>query len=73
MGPIFQDLLRESQRKTKYIFPLLINTASGEQKYLKNFGNDWPTHDGTPIRDYVHVMDLADAYIKILENLFQSN
>ena len=37
---------------------------------MKFLGNDWPTLDGTPIRDYIHVMDVADAHIKVLENLF---
>ena len=45
----------------------------GTQKKLEIFGNDWPTSDGTPIRDYIHVMDLADAHIKVLENLFKNN
>lgn len=51
------------------IFPLINNTALGIQKELKIFGKDWPTKDGTPIRDYIHVMDLAEAHLKILEYL----
>lgn len=51
------------------IFPLINNTAFGLQRELKIFGKDWPTHDGTPIRDYIHVMDLAEAHLKILEYL----
>ena len=51
------------------IFPLITNTALGLQKELNIFGNDWPTKDGTPIRDYIHVMDLAESHIKILEYL----
>ncbi len=51
------------------IFPLIANTALGLQKELKIFGNDWPTKDGTPIRDYIHVMDLANAHIKALDYL----
>ena len=58
--------------KPNNIFPLIINTAVGIQKELMIFGRDWPTSDGTPIRDYIHVMDLAEAHIKVLENLFQS-
>ncbi len=54
------------------IFPLIINTALGLQKELKIYGNDWPTPDGTPIRDYIHVMDLADSHIKVLEFLINS-
>jgi len=53
------------------IFPLIINVAFRQQKKLEIFGNDWPTKDGTPVRDYIHVMDLAEAHIKILEYLFK--
>ena len=55
------------------IFPLINNTALGLQKELNIFGNDWPTHDGTPVRDYIHVMDLAEAHLKILEYLTKNN
>ncbi len=53
------------------IFPLIINTAIGEQKTFKIYGNDWPTKDGTPVRDYIHVMDLAETHIKVLEYLIK--
>ena len=59
--------------KPNNIFPLILNTAQGIQKELKINGNDWPTKDGTPIRDYIHVMDLADVHIKVLENLFHDS
>ncbi len=59
--------------KSNNIFPLITKTAIGNQKELKIFGNDWPTHDGTPIRDYIHVMDLAEAHINVLENIFQKD
>jgi UDP-glucose 4-epimerase len=42
---------------------------SSEEKPLSIFGNDWPTSDGTPVRDFVHVLDLADALIKSLMHL----
>ena len=51
------------------IFPLILDTAIGNLEKLSVFGNDWPTPDGTPIRDYIHVMDLAEAHIKALEFL----
>ena len=51
------------------IFPLIINTAAGIQKEFKVYGSNWPTKDGTCIRDYIHVMDLAEAHIKVLEFL----
>ena len=49
---------------------MIINAALGISQKFEVFGNDWPTLDGTPIRDYIHVMDVADAHIKVLENLF---
>ena len=55
------------------IFPLINNTAMGIQKTFKIYGKDWPTIDGTPVRDYIHVMDLAESHIKILEHLFSSD
>jgi len=51
------------------IFPLLCDVAYGNREVFKVFGNDWPTKDGTCIRDYIHVMDLADAHLKALKHL----
>jgi len=59
-------------QKPNNIFPLIINAAY-EQKDLKVFGNDWPTHDGTCIRDYIHIMDLADGHIKALDHLMTNS
>ena len=58
-------------QKSNNIFPLIINSAFTKEK-LKVFGNDWPTTDGTCIRDYVHVMDLADGHIKALDFLLRN-
>ena len=51
------------------IFPILNGVATGEIEKLKIFGNNWPTYDGTGIRDFIHVMDLAEGHIKALEYL----
>ena len=51
------------------IFPRICNVANGFDKKLIIFGNDWPTRDGTCIRDYVHVMDIADGHVAALEYL----
>ena len=53
------------------IFPNILKVALKKEKFLKIFGNDWNTSDGTTERDYIHVMDLADGHIsslKFLEN-----
>ena len=51
------------------IFPILNGVAFGEIEKLKIYGNNWPTYDGTGIRDFIHVMDLAEGHIKALEYL----
>ena len=51
------------------IFPNILQVALNKKSYLKIFGNNWPTSDGTAVRDFIHVMDLADAHIKALNYL----
>ena len=55
------------------LFPLISQVGLGLRKNLKVYGKDWPTHDGTCIRDYIHVMDLASAHLKSLEYLSENN
>ena len=43
------------------LFPHICMVATGEKKYLEIFGNDWPTEDATSIREYIHVLDIAEA------------
>jgi len=52
-----------------HLIPLVLKAASGEQKNIKIFGTDYPTYDGTCIRDYIHVNDLAQAHLLALEAL----
>ena len=49
------------------IMPIINNVAGGFRDYFQIFGNDWPTKDGTCIRDYIHVMDLAEGHVLSLE------
>lgn len=55
------------------IFPLIIKVASREINEIQIFGNDWDTPDGTGIRDYIHVLDLAEGHVKALELLNKSS
>ena len=52
-----------------HLIPLALMAVRGEVEQLTVFGNDYPTPDGTCIRDYVHVIDLADAHVKALQHL----
>jgi UDP-glucose 4-epimerase len=53
------------------LIPFVTQTAAGIRKELSVFGDDYPTPDGTAIRDYIHVVDLANAHISALERLLQ--
>ena len=53
------------------LFPYICKVASGELEKLNIFGNDWDTPDGTCIRDYIHVVDLAEAHCSALDYLLK--
>lgn len=55
------------------LFPVIMEAAAGMREKLQVFGNDYPTDDGTCIRDYIHVTDLADAHIMGLEYITKKN
>jgi UDP-glucose 4-epimerase len=59
----------EDHRPESHLIPNVLAAALGQQQAIRVFGNRYPTPDGTPIRDYIHVVDLADAHIRSLEHL----
>ena len=61
-----------SLSKPNNLFPIVCRVAYGSLSELEIFGNDWPTSDGTPIRDYIHIMDLAEAHCAGLDFLFKN-
>ncbi|WP_395369667.1 UDP-glucose 4-epimerase GalE [Komagataeibacter diospyri] len=61
--------LGEDHRPETHLIPLAIDTALGVRPCLKIFGNNYDTRDGTCIRDYIHVTDLADAHIRVIDQL----
>jgi UDP-glucose 4-epimerase len=54
-----------------HLIPLVLQVASGRRPTLQIFGRDYPTPDGTCVRDYVHVLDLCQAHLKALECLLE--
>ena len=63
----------EDHNPETHLIPLAIKTALGKHQELTVFGTDYPTPDGTAIRDYIHVLDLADAHIRALEAIDQGS
>ena len=61
--------LGEDHDPEQHLIPLVIDAALGRREDVKIFGTDWDTPDGTCLRDFVHVVDLADAHIRALEYL----
>jgi len=51
------------------LVPYITQTAIGEREFLRVFGNDYDTKDGTPVRDYIHVVDLAQAHLVALRRM----
>ena len=68
-GLIGEDPLGEPNN----LFPRITRVASGKLEKIKIFGSDWPTPDGTGIRDYIHIMDLAEGHISVLSYLLDKD
>lgn len=68
-GAIQDGSLGEHHTNESHIIPIALEVAGGKRERFEVFGNDYQTPDGTCIRDYIHVEDLADAHIKSIEYL----
>lgn len=64
-------IIGEDHQPETHLIPLILQVPLGKRESIHIFGTDYPTHDGTPIRDYIHVMDLAEAHYLALEKLRQ--
>ena len=62
-------IAEDPPRLSTHVAPYLAQVAAGKRECLRIFGNDYPTPDGTPVRDYLHVTDLARAYVAALHYL----
>ncbi|MCD7781767.1 MAG: UDP-glucose 4-epimerase GalE [Methanosphaera sp.] len=66
-------IIGESHNPETHLIPLILDAAIGKRDDIKIYGTDYDTPDGTCIRDYIHVTDLASAHIKALEYLTENN
>jgi UDP-glucose 4-epimerase len=68
-GAMPEEGLGEDHEPETHLIPLVLGVALGRTRSISVFGGDWPTRDGTCVRDYVHVADLADAHVRALARL----
>ena len=74
VGAHSSGLLGENpKRMSSNLFPAILNCLKNNKKELSIFGNNWPTSDGTCIRDFIHIMDLANAHIAACDLLISEN
>jgi UDP-glucose-4-epimerase GalE len=70
-GAMPDGTLREAHDPETHLIPIVLDAGMGRRAPLSIFGADYPTADGTCVRDYIHVCDLGDAHLKALDVLAQ--
>ena len=68
-GALADGHIGEDHHPESHLIPLILQVPLGRRSHISIFGDDYPTRDGSCIRDYLHVMDLADAHIRALDYL----
>jgi UDP-glucose 4-epimerase len=68
-GSSLDGTIGEDHRPESHIIPALLAVALGKRTHMDLFGTDYPTPDGTCVRDYIHVWDLVEAHLILLENI----
>jgi len=68
-GALPDGSIGEDHAAETHLIPLILQVPNGKRDHITVFGNDYPTPDGTCLRDYIHVVDLADAHVLALEYL----
>ena len=68
-GADAESAIGERHQPETHLIPLVLQVATGERESIKIFGEDYPTADGTCLRDYIHVSDLTQAHLLALESL----
>lgn len=66
-GASHDGTLGEDHRTETHLIPIVLQVALGQREHVKIYGTDYPTEDGTCVRDYIHVEDLADVHVRALD------
>ena len=66
-------LIGEAHNPETHLIPLILQVPNNKREFISIFGNDYDTKDGTCVRDYIHVIDLAQAHIRALNYLREGN
>jgi UDP-glucose 4-epimerase len=72
-GADFSGEIGEDHNPESHLIPIVLQAALGKRPFISVYGTDYPTKDGTCIRDYIHVVDLINAHILSLEALLQGH
>ena len=72
-GAMEDGSIGEAHNPETHLIPIILQVANNKREKLNVFGDDYPTKDGTCIRDYIHVLDLCDAHVLALEYLINGN
>lgn len=68
-GALPDGSIGEDHRTETHLIPLILQVPTGRRSHITIYGDDYPTPDGTCLRDYIHVVDLADAHMRALDYL----
>lgn len=66
-------MIGEAHKPETHLIPIILQVPNGQREYVSIFGDDYSTRDGTCVRDYIHVTDLAQAHILAMEYLMEGN
>ncbi len=72
-GAIEDGTIGEDHHPETHLIPLVLQVPLNKRDHISIFGNDYDTRDGTCIRDYIHVLDIADAHVRAINYLFDGN
>ena len=68
-GAYFDGSIGEDHKTETHLIPLILQVPLGKRSHISIFGNDYDTPDGTGVRDYIHVVDLANGHVKALKKI----